>query len=125
MYRHPHTLSIMAASWLIGFGWNAQSASFDCAGSRSDVEVMICTNPTLSADDEAMAHEYQMALENYPDPNMIRRDQGQWLVVRNQCPDAACIEAAYKRRFAQLESLRRPWTPGCTGGVSVCLGERW
>jgi uncharacterized protein len=82
IYRHPIALSILAAFWLTGFGRDAQSAGFDCAGSHTDVEVMICTNPTLSNDDEAMAYQYQMALKHYPDPDMIRSDQKQWLAIR-------------------------------------------
>lgn len=124
MDRHANSLTALATAWLLYLPASAQAASFRCTGHLTDVEAMICSNPTLSQADEGVDYNYKMALEHY-DPRAMQRDQQRFLAERNRCRDASCIEDAYHRRATQLERLRRPPVPGCTGGVSVCLNMLW
>lgn len=82
-----------------------QGASFDCAKAGTRDEKLICAIPVLSALDGELGRAYGSRMRETPDPAELRYAQIEWLAKRKACADAVCIEAAYKRRLAELTSV--------------------
>jgi len=82
----------------------SHAASFDCSKTRTLVEETICSNTELSALDDRMAEEYQMARGQTSDDYFapIEKAQKAWLKVRNKCQDLACLKRAYKKRIIAI-----------------------
>ncbi len=80
------------------------TAGFNCAGNLTNVEHVVCSDPTLSKLDDELAVAYQQALRDQPRPDIVRRSQRQWVEERDRCKSPACISAAYRKRLGELES---------------------
>jgi uncharacterized protein len=76
----------------------AESASFDCSKSTTQVEHLICDNPALSARDDIMANLYTAVLKRHEDGN-IRDQQRRWLSTFQACTDAPCVKDYYDDRI--------------------------
>ena len=74
-------------------------ASFDCSKARTNVEMLICDDPDLSALDREMAALYAAARRTTPGAADI---QLTWIKVRNKCANASCLYDAYDERISQL-----------------------
>lgn len=80
------------------------SPSFDCGKAATRVETLICATPRLGVLDIEMSELYEKAI---PAPaKWHRRLQVNWLAQRDDCSDAACMEALYKSRIEQLGVLK-------------------
>lgn len=94
--------------------------SFDCRIARSQIETVICGNPTLAKLDLAMANLYGQMLMSYDTVgyrDQLRALQRAWLARRRAvCPDEPdqvhCLAAEYRRQHDVLEN----WVP--TGEMS-------
>lgn len=82
------------------------AASFDCTKDVSQVEKLICTEDELSRLDDELAAAYRAASGAAGAADQVRRDQRQWLAVRNACGDRVCIKSAYDHRLADLRAAR-------------------
>lgn len=90
---------------LISTSLAGHAASFDCTEAASRAEKLICAEGELSKLDDDLAFAYSIASVDPDLANQVRRDQRQWLVMRNGCGDMACIKSAYTRRLADLLAL--------------------
>gem|GEM_PF-2866691 len=88
---------------------NATSASFDCAKASSKVEKLICSDSDLSKLDERMSTVYSTAIKSAIDPVFLRKEQKQWQIQRNACPDVSCLVNTYATRTIQLSTPRTDW----------------
>jgi uncharacterized protein len=90
------------------------AAGFDCGKAANRFEKTVCADPTLSAQDAAMAQRYDaaLALLSAPGKNILRSGQRQWrAAVRILCIDnrrderpAACLQRQYAARLDDLRS---------------------
>lgn len=84
------------------------AASFDCTKAVSQIEKLICAEDELSRLDDELAAAYRAVSGAPSAADQVRRDQRQWLTVRNACRDRACIKSAYDRRRAELRAALDP-----------------
>jgi uncharacterized protein len=91
----------MALFWILLTAF-AQAASFDCAKASTKVETMICGDAELSKLDEDLNTAYLSAMQDGSLTKAARRDQKEWLKVRNGCADKKCVKDIYESRIAQL-----------------------
>ncbi len=63
---------------------HARAASFDCTGSLTPVERVICQDPELSRLDEQLDRLYRAALLKAADPAAVRESQRAWLESERQ-----------------------------------------
>ena len=86
----------------------ARAASFDCAKANSEIEQLICAQPTLGALDEDLADAYSRARQRDPaGSSALRSEQRLWLrLVRDLCFDEVCLAHAQVRRIVGLEQQR-------------------
>lgn len=89
------------------------AASFDCGIASTSVEVMICNDESISAQDDKLSILYREARKINPE---IRSSQRDWLKVRNACDSLACISSAYSNREAELNVLIQPTDSSETSG---------
>lgn len=92
-----HQLPLSAAT-----STNAARPSFDCAKSRTQVERMICSSPTLSRADATMAQLHKEARRKTDDVWAFDAIWREWLMLRDGCTTVACLEASYAERIAEL-----------------------
>jgi uncharacterized protein YecT (DUF1311 family) len=84
------------------------SPSFDCSRVVSQVLRTVCGSPKLVALDNQLTGAYQSALAQADQSNDLQArsqlvtSERAWIAMRQQCPDAACIEAAYNDRLTEL-----------------------
>jgi uncharacterized protein len=81
---------------------SAQAASFDCSKATSMVEKTICSSKKISSLDEKLAAAYQQSLATGSNKELLKRQQREWLIMRNTCGDGKCIEEAYLNRLRQI-----------------------
>lgn len=76
--------------------------AFDCGKAATDVERMLCTDPTLAAADVTLSQTVKrMSLAN---PS-LKDDQKGWLTqTRNACGDMTCLRNAYEMRQNDLNA---------------------
>ena len=79
-----------------------RAAGFDCSRARLPVEREICASDGLSRLDDSLSRLYRQALAKAVDQKPLREAQRLWMAKRNACPDAACLETAYRERIAAL-----------------------
>ncbi|MFM0390783.1 lysozyme inhibitor LprI family protein [Paraburkholderia phytofirmans] len=84
----------------------ADGPAFNCAKASSQVEKMICADPTLSAADSVNADLYREVLQASDSQNQVKQQQRQWLRTRNACQTVDCIAKAYDTRYNQLQHER-------------------
>lgn len=83
----------------------AHAASFDCAKSASNTELLICGNTELSKLDDDLDKSYQQALASSKDKPSLTNEQRKWLRdVRNACLNVACLKSVYKLRISELRT---------------------
>ena len=83
----------------------SHAASFNCQKAATSVEKEICSNPTLSKLDDALAENYKyMMAANIGDGARkdLKQTQREWIAKRNKCADGKCIEAAYRSRVDEV-----------------------
>jgi|SRR5882724_630973 len=93
--------SLLVIGLLAAAAATAHATSFDCAKASSRTERLICSNPLLSALDDAMGEAYETALRESPGAD-VRTEQRRWLTKRNACADVDCLDATYRTRLAEL-----------------------
>lgn len=93
----PSILAWLALLTSASLPHGVAATSFNCAAARPPVERLICSSSSLSVLDDRLAAAYRN-----PGRGPRRDDQLQWLAARNRCSDEDCIEAAYRRRIAEL-----------------------
>jgi uncharacterized protein len=87
----------------------ATAASFDCKLAKLPAEIAICSDPTLSSADEALAQEYSPLLKSAPADAVktIKKEQKAWLASRNACvSDMQCIMGRYRERLQRFGEWR-------------------
>jgi uncharacterized protein len=87
----------------------ATAASFDCKLAKLPVEIAVCSDPTLSAEDEELAREYSPLLKSAPADAVkaIKKEQKAWLASRNACgSDMQCIMGRYRERLQRFGEWR-------------------
>jgi uncharacterized protein YecT (DUF1311 family) len=82
---------------------DAWAASFDCAKASTQVEKTVCSDSELSRLDEALDHAYAELKGLGRRVDELRKEQFQWLSVRNACASHGCIRTAYVERLETLE----------------------
>ena len=94
----------------------AIAASFDCGQARTPVERAICTDPSLSAQDEQLAMLFERA-KQHGEPAQVINWQKTWLKHRrNTCKDLACLKLHYQLQLRLLSPIANavgqgmPWT---------------
>jgi uncharacterized protein YecT (DUF1311 family) len=86
----------------------AARPSFDCSKARWPVERLICGNAALASADRAMAVLYRQKLAANPGSRAeVKGAQRAFLVRRNQCSDAPCVQRAYDERSEELKSAQK------------------
>ena len=104
---------------------SVMAASFDCNKASNYVEKRICADAIpfthgLSELDDNLSRAYQTMLQRADNPEVIKKEQREWLKSRNRCKDAACIEQAYEERFRTLSAHKfRPKTILPSSGKTV------
>lgn len=93
----------------------AIAASFDCGQARTPVERAICTDPSLSAQDEQLALLFEQA-KLHGERSEVIRQQKSWLKTRDACKDLTCLRKQYKSQVQLLQPVAAaigqgmPWT---------------
>jgi uncharacterized protein len=107
-----HLRFLAFASVTVLASYPSWTASFDCRGGPvSLAESTICDNPTLSALDSRMASLYSAEVKTH---HNLLDSQRAWLRVRNRCPNASCLLAAYLSRVQFLEAMEAKRSKGNT-----------
>ena len=81
--------------------------SFNCNGSLSRVERLICTDPILARLDQQMSSYYYRALEGSQttaDRNALKQSQRNWLKGISGCDNTACVERTQRARIGYLRN---------------------
>lgn len=108
----PLAVTLLFVFVILSSPIEGHAASFDCTKVASQVEKLICTEDELSSLDDELAVVYRAASGASDAEDQVRRDQRQWLAVRNACRDRACIKSAYDRRLAGLRAAQGKSQPG-------------
>ncbi len=86
------------------------AASFNCKLAKLPAEIAICSDPTLSSEDEELARQYSPLLDAAPDAanlKAIKQEQKAWLASRNACrSDMQCIMGRYRERLQRFGEWR-------------------
>lgn len=80
------------------------SASFDCDKASSYNEKTVCSNPSLSRQDEQMAGFYKELIKIFGETLKIQ--QRQWNKEVRACKDEKCIASLYKSRIDEFTQLK-------------------
>lgn len=102
----------------VGFGSVGNAASFDCSEATTETEIAICSDPELSALDEALHIAYRdILVSNFDDAaETARTEQRNWITERNLCgSEVSCLIDKYKKRHIELsnanyDSRHEPFT---------------
>jgi uncharacterized protein YecT (DUF1311 family) len=83
------------------------SASFDCGKAVTTIETLVCPNESIGQLDGLLAATYRQRsdVQFGADPVIMKTEQREWLKKRNACPDAECVESAYRNRIKELCEL--------------------
>jgi len=86
------------------YGIGLEAASFDCAKAATQMEMLICSNDSVSQLDEELGQTYKNALVKYVDKkDMLVRQQRNWIKwIRSQCTDPSCLYTLYGARIGEL-----------------------
>ena len=94
-------LTMLAA--ILAFFFPVAARAVDCARSTSLAEKIICANPQLLQLDAVLNADYAAK----QDRGVVSRSQEDWLTEKDACVDAACLEAAYKKRIQELSGAEK------------------
>lgn len=100
-------LNLLAAAALAAIGVPACAASFDCGKAASRVEKLVCTDRTVSQQDEILAEAYKDALAKARDRASLKRWQKAWIERRDNCADVACLKKLYAEQNNDLRGFAR------------------
>lgn len=104
---------------------SSMAASFDCSKSSTDVEHMICNNPTISSFDEDMAKAYKAALNRNPDASSsIKQLQRDWIKMRNSIKDENELSIAYQFQILGMNNLGPNDDTGANDDASSDNGKK-
>jgi len=84
------------------------SASFDCKKASTNIEIMICSDASLSQRDDELAKLYKDVLgKSTADQKIdVRKKQRSWLKEsRNICLNNDCILSSYSERSSELRAI--------------------
>jgi uncharacterized protein len=87
----------------------AGAASFDCKKAKLPAEIAVCSDPTLSSQDEELARQYLPLVKSAPaaPAKEIKAEQKAWLAERNACgADKQCIMGSYRERLQRFGEWR-------------------
>jgi uncharacterized protein YecT (DUF1311 family) len=81
--------------------------SFNCRHARTRTEKMVCSSPSLAAQDRQMASLYyaMMAEADAATRSHLRRSRDAFLARRERCGSESCVSAAYSARVAELRRI--------------------
>jgi len=87
----------------------AGDPSFDCRYARSASEQMVCDSPRLAAADRAMDAAYDRAIRAGAPPRWLRREQDDWLEIREDAArhSSAAVADVYDQRISELRAIAR------------------
>lgn len=88
---------ILATSSLI-------AASFNCDNASTDVEKLICSEPSLSEADSKLSEQYNAALNSASNPNELKSEQQDWISKRNAITDVNMLLVFYNDRINILQA---------------------
>lgn len=109
--------AVALAPLIAGGAAAAEGPSFDCSKAASWVERQVCADGLLAGLDRDLAAAYGRAREaaDAPGRETLRGEQRAWAADRGACErrdaPAACLEAAYRERLAQLAAAQPTVTP--------------
>lgn len=83
----------------------AEAASFDCAKAGTKVEHIICDTPEISKLDDELQFAYDKALKEASDSQGLVQLQRNWMRLRNECANPACLESKYLNRIDYFGKL--------------------
>lgn len=81
---------------------------FSCDAAQSEAEKLVCSEPTLWADDRALLSVYRAlrAASGEDASAQLLRDQRSWISRRNSCGyDLDCVTRSYRARLIELGGL--------------------
>jgi len=81
------------------------AASFDCAKARTQVELNICGNEELSTLDGQLGQAYKEVLSRASDKDAVKRDQREWITLRNHLTDVNGLIGLYQARIATFHAM--------------------
>jgi hypothetical protein len=81
---------------------SAKGPSFNCSGSLTSVERMVCSDPELAEADANLADLYAKVKAAGADPNELKTGQRAFLKTRNKCTTVECIAEVYRVRHEAL-----------------------
>jgi uncharacterized protein len=96
-------IKLMVAAAIIFNANLSNSASFDCAKASSFNEKTVCSNPSLSKQDEQMAGLYKELVKIFGDTLKIQ--QRQWNKEVRACKDEKCIANLYRNRIDEFTQV--------------------
>jgi uncharacterized protein len=101
----------------------AHATSFDCGKAAIRAEKQICANDELSRMDDALAHDYQFAVNSVSteDLSKLRESQQKWLRARNACKTLRCISEQYEEQILSLRYLN--CTEHTSTSEEICPSE--
>lgn len=103
---------------------SVQAASFDCKKAQSAVERLICGDPGISELDDVLGSLYRGVIKSNPaTEEIVRRDQKEWLRLRDGCGDAACVRRRYHTRLLALSESIPMNASGAPSGAD--FGGAW
>jgi uncharacterized protein YecT (DUF1311 family) len=76
--------------------------SFPCSGKLSASEQLICDTPALADADAKLSRLYAQVAAKTDDLAGLKRQQRDWIRVRDACADATCMQASYAKRTSEL-----------------------
>ena len=108
--ERPNLLAALAVLAACASSRQTLAASFDCQRASTRLEVMICSDPTLSALDDQLDAGYKAADARHAVP-ALREEQRAWLAQRARCADAACLGDMYRHRVVDLSAIAAAASP--------------
>lgn len=102
-------LSLTILSLLLPLCPSATAASFDCAAASTTIEKSICADSILSDLDSRVGQSYHYLRKNLPakEAAALKRQQREWLAVRNKCSDDACLVKIYEEKLSRLRQIEQ------------------
>jgi uncharacterized protein YecT (DUF1311 family) len=87
--------------------------SFDCAGSLSPAQEMVCADPRLAAADRRMAQAYSRAIQAGVPPEDLRAEQRDWRAIREDAAEESprAVAQVYDQRIRDLEDMAAEPSP--------------
>lgn len=83
---------------------SAHGASFDCSLAKSSIEKLICANTELSIADEELSKTFNDMKIKAQRPDLLTKNQLDWLKLRDKCKEESCLIRAYKARNEFIRS---------------------